>query len=75
MADFIGGRVARVVEGGEITDEIVTGQHAVACMLGGADRRTLYICRSPSSDPRELRGKGLSAILTAQVAVPGAGLP
>ena len=75
MADFIGGRVARVVEGGEITDEIATGEHAVACMLGGDDRRTLYILRSPSSDPRVLRGKGLSAILTARVAVPGAGLP
>jgi sugar lactone lactonase YvrE len=75
MADFIGGRVARVVEGGEITDEFAIGEHAVACMLGGDDRRTLYILRSPSSDPKKLRGKGLSAILTAQVAVPGAGLP
>ena len=75
MADFIGGRVARVIEGGEITDEIATGEHAVACMLGGDDRRTLYILRSPSSDPRELRGKGLSAILTSQVVVAGAGLP
>ncbi len=75
MADFVGGRVARVCEGGEITDEIATGEHAVACMLGGDDRRTLYILRSPSSSPQELRGKGLSTILTTEVAVPGAGLP
>ncbi len=75
MADFRGGRVARVIEGGEITDEIATGAHAVACMLGGEDRRTLYVFRSPSSDPDKLRGKGLTTVLSARVAVPGAGLP
>jgi len=75
MADFVGGRVARVIEGGEITDEIITGEHAVACMLGGKDRRTLYVFRSPSSAPGQLRGKGLTTVLATRVAVPGAGLP
>lgn len=75
MADFVGGRVARVVEGGEITEEIATGENAVACMLGGEDRRTLYIFRSPGSNPEELRGRGLTTVLSTQVAVPGAGLP
>src|SRR5205814_2117107 len=39
------GRVLRVLEGGEVVDE-VTGTHpgAFACMLGGDDRRTLYLC-------------------------------
>ena len=69
------GRVLRVREGGEVTDEVrVTRNGAYACMLGGADRRTLFVCTADASDPaadrrparrdRDLRGR-----------VPGAGLP
>jgi len=75
MADFVGGRVARVLEGGEITRSIEVAERAVACMLGGEDRRTLYVLQSPSADPDDLAGKGLSSICTVRVDVPGAGLP
>jgi sugar lactone lactonase YvrE len=70
------GRVLRVREGGEVLDEIkVTHDFAFACMLGGDDRRTLYMCTAASSDPtvtRDLRSGRIEAI---EVDVPGAGLP
>jgi sugar lactone lactonase YvrE len=70
------GRVLRVREGGEVLDEIkVTNDFAFACMLGGDDRRTLYMCTAASSDPtvtRDLRSGRIEAI---EVDVPGAGLP
>lgn len=75
MADFVGGRVARVLEGGEVTDSIPVEQRAVACMLGGEDRRTLYVLQSPSADPADLAGRGLSSISAVRVDVPGSGLP
>jgi sugar lactone lactonase YvrE len=70
------GRCLRVREGGEVLDEIkVVNKFAYACMLGGDDRRTLYLCTAPSSDPKEtvrLRGGHIESV---QVEVPGAGLP
>lgn len=75
MADIVNSRVARVLEGGEVTDVIDTPDQAVACALGGDDRRTLFIFVSPSSVPEEVAGKGLGRVLSARVAVPGAGLP
>ena len=44
-ADPVGRRVVRVREGGTITDEFSTAPSgAFACALGGADRRTLFVC-------------------------------
>lgn len=69
------GRVLRVCEGGEITDEVrVSRNGAFACMLGGADRRTLFICAADASDPAAT-GDHRGAIETFDVDVPGAGLP
>ncbi len=69
------GRVLRAREGGEVTDEVrVSRKGAYACMLGGPDRRTLFVCAADASDPAataNMRG----AIETCPVAVPGAGLP
>jgi sugar lactone lactonase YvrE len=59
----------RVVEGGEVTDRVPTGEDgAFACMLGGGDRRTLFICAGKMDQP-------VGKILMAQVDSPGAGLP
>jgi sugar lactone lactonase YvrE len=70
------GRVLRVQEGGEVLDEIkVANDFAYACMLGGEDRRTLFMCTAPSSDPKETLEKRGGRIETAPVSVPGAGLP
>lgn len=69
------GRVLRVLEGGEVTDEVlVSRKGAFACMLGGPDRRTLFVCAADASDPAatgDMRG----AIEVCTVEVPGAGLP
>ena len=70
------GRGLRVRDGGDVTDEIkVTNEFAFACMLGGADRRTLYMCTAPSSDPKETMSLRAGRIEAIQVDVPGAGLP
>lgn len=67
--------VLRVREGGEVTDRIALDRGAFACMLGGADRRTLFICTSHSSDPVESAVQRSGRIEAARVSVPGAGLP
>jgi sugar lactone lactonase YvrE len=68
------GGVLRVREGGEVTDRIAIEHEAFACMLGGLDRRTLFICTAPDSDPRKT-GDHRGRIEIVQVNVPGAGLP
>jgi len=68
--------VFRVRDGGEITDSApIADAMPYACMLGGADRCTLFICVAPDHDPEQtvkLRG---GRIDVATVATPGAGLP
>ena len=39
-----GARCVRVAEGGRVLDEVPLDRMAFACMLGGHDGRTLYIC-------------------------------
>jgi sugar lactone lactonase YvrE len=68
------GGVLRVLEGGEVTDRIAVEHDAFACMLGGPDRKTLFICTAASSDPAKT-GDRLGRIEIAEVAVPGAGWP
>lgn len=70
-------KVLRVREGGEITDVVDMGPtRATACMLGGADGRTLLITASDTHDRAEIRAKGPSgALYTVRVPVAGAGLP
>jgi sugar lactone lactonase YvrE len=50
LADATGGRLLRVTEGGEITDEVRPGINVYACALGGADGRTLFACAAPDFD-------------------------
>ncbi len=68
------GGVLRVREGGELTDRIEVEHDAFACMLGGPDRKTLFICTSGNSDPAKT-GDRLGRIEIVEVDVPGAGLP
>jgi sugar lactone lactonase YvrE len=72
----VGNSVLRVREGGEILEHInVTGGSTYACMLGGEERRDLYICVAPHHDRNvTLRERG-GRIDVARVSVPGAGLP
>ncbi len=70
-------RVLRVIEGGRIIDTVEMGEtRATACMLGGADGRTLLVTASDTHDRAQIRAKGPSgALYTARVSAPGAGLP
>lgn len=68
-------RVLRVFDGGRVEQTIATGdRNTFACMLGGADRRTLYICTNTGSGPA-MAEKRDGRIESARVAVPGAGWP
>jgi sugar lactone lactonase YvrE len=67
--------VLRVREGGELLERIPVSTQAFACMLGGDDRRTLFVCTAATSDPARCRAEATGRIETVRVDVPGAGLP
>ena len=76
VADPIGARVFRVREGGEVTDSIgFTDSIPVACVLGGADRRTLFMCAAADWKRDALAGRRTGRIDACEVDVPGAGRP
>jgi sugar lactone lactonase YvrE len=76
VADATHARVLRVAEGGEILDEISTAPLGVfACMLGGDDGRTLYLCAAPSFAEHERSPVREAQLLATRVEVPHAGLP
>ena len=66
----------RVVDGGRVTDRIpLPGRDAFSCILGGADRRDLYIGTAREYIPERTRAQRAGRIEVTRVAVPGAGLP
>lgn len=75
VASPLSSEVIRVKKGGEVTERIKVATDAFACMLGGADRKTLFVLTSASSDPEACRAKATGKIEITKVEVPGAGLP
>lgn len=77
MADPAGGRVVRVVRGGRITATVrpPDGYRPYACVLAGADRRTLCIAAAAGIDPATLLAARSSMVCACEVDVPGAGRP
>jgi sugar lactone lactonase YvrE len=76
LASPISREVIRVREGGEVTHRIATRAQAVACMLGGLERRTLFVLTGKVMvTPEQSRASLTGAIFTLPVAVPGVGLP
>jgi sugar lactone lactonase YvrE len=67
--------VIRVREGGAIVTRVNTSTRAFACMLGGPDRRTLFILAAESFVAQEVKLKKSGRIEIVRVSVPGAGLP
>lgn len=65
--------VLRVREGGDVTARVAIGSGSLsyACMLGGADGRTLFVCTAPSWKPGLRQGR----IEVVQVDVGRAGRP
>jgi sugar lactone lactonase YvrE len=74
VASPVGHKVLRVREGGEVTHRIPVEHQAFACMLGGPERRTLFLCTAADSDPEKTHACG-GRIETVEVEVPGAGIP
>ena len=75
IASPISNEVVRVREGGEVAQRITLEMQGIACMLGGDDRRTLFILSSATVDPDEAKARRDARIETVRVDVPGAGLP
>lgn len=79
------GAVVRVADGGTITDRVDLGDRwALACVLGGEDRRTLYCATAVTTldnlsrlhgpeDDASSTSRG--TLFAARVGVPGAGTP
>lgn len=68
--------VVRVGPGGAVRERVSTGdREAVACMLGGADRRQLYVCTSVEFHPEDTTRTMQGRIEVAAVDVAGAGRP
>lgn len=74
-ADPRNNEVVRVAEGGAVLERISTGDYgAFACMLGGSDRKTLFVCTAAGSGPKAAE-KRAGRIERTRVGVSGAGLP
>lgn len=75
VANAIAPECVLVAPGGAIVDTVVTDQPCFACMLGGADRRTLYMMTAPSSVAELVSKSRQGRIARARVGTPGAGRP
>ncbi|GAB2842053.1 SMP-30/gluconolactonase/LRE family protein [Actinoallomurus bryophytorum] len=75
VADAVGSRVLHVHEGGEISEEVSVGTGVFACMLGGTDNRTLFMCAAPDFQEEARKNAREGMLLTARVDVPHAGRP
>ncbi|MGE0045257.1 MAG: SMP-30/gluconolactonase/LRE family protein [Hyphomonadaceae bacterium] len=65
----------RFREGGEALERVACECGAYACMLGGADRKTLFILTAESADPAVCKANRTGRIEAVAVDAPGAGLP
>jgi len=76
VADAKNGRLLRVAEGGAVLEELkIDGLGVFACMLGGTDGRTLFVCVAPTFHEIEASANHRAEIWMITVDVPRAGLP
>ncbi len=69
-------RVMRIREGGEVVWTIpFRVRTPIACVLGGEDRKSLYVCASGGGGPTDLARSKTGAVVVAAVDIPGAGRP
>ncbi len=70
------GGFLRVAEGGEIREQIdLEDRGGFACMLGGKERKHLFLLESFTHRLDQIRGPGNGRIRVVEVEVPGTGLP
>ena len=76
VADPIGARVFRALPGGQKTEEHrFDGLVPVACVLGGRNRRTLFVCAAAGWKREEVLKAPTGVILAIDVDVAGVGRP
>lgn len=75
FADALSTECIRVAEGGRVLDTVTPSQTPFACMLGGDDGHTLFMCTAASSAPTIAAVDRTGLIEITQVAVPHAGCP
>ncbi|MBU1377859.1 MAG: SMP-30/gluconolactonase/LRE family protein [Alphaproteobacteria bacterium] len=75
IANPIAPQCLRIAEGGAVLEVIDTGQPCFACMLGGEDRKTLFMLTAASSDHEAAAAAQTGKILVAEVDSPRAGRP
>ena len=67
-------RCVRVREGGEVLQTIALDRGCFACMLGGADRRTLFLMAAEWRGPTSMAGGPRTGqMLTVAAPAPGVG--
>jgi sugar lactone lactonase YvrE len=74
FAEVPGRRCVRVREGGEVLQTITSELGCFACMLGGAEGKTLFMTAAAWPDAMT-PGSRTGQVLTAEVSVPRAGWP
>lgn len=81
VADPIHARLLRVAEGGVVLNELrlqtaeTKGLLPFACMLGGEDGKTLFVCAAPTFDEVECSAHHRACVLATRADVGRAGLP
>jgi sugar lactone lactonase YvrE len=71
VADAIHNRAIRLREGGEIVDEVSSGENGTyAVALGGADGRTLFLCTAPDFSEHNRKDTREAELLSVKVDVP-----
>ncbi len=76
LASFTSDEFLRVREGGEITHRVaLPKRRAVACALGGVDRRTLYMLTTDADLAELTQGQSRGFVEQVKVDVPGVGIP
>ncbi len=75
VASPTGRTFVRFAEGGSLLQRIDVGRRAIACMLGGADGRTLFMLTSDTIEAARSTSLMSARIETVRVGQPAAGLP
>jgi sugar lactone lactonase YvrE len=63
------------LDGRELLRIPVTGRRAIACALGGENRKTLFAITADTTHENLMRGKSQANLLAIEVAVAGHGAP
>jgi sugar lactone lactonase YvrE len=75
-ADVPNQRCVRVREGGEVLETVEVDRGCFACMLGGPDRRTLFVLAAEWNGPESMNGEARTGqVLVVDAPAPAAGRP